>query len=112
MTDSDSQGSLVTLATRHGACVPPTHVQELLDKCCAKASASVFGGCTMVIGRHQQGHALALNVSGAEVGGGETAYTFRPAPVKEEFLLFMSGTMQVTAASQETMTMMGVRAGV
>ena len=66
------------------------------------------GGCTVVLARHRLGHTLALNVSGAEVGGGETAYTFRPAGVKDEFLLFMSDTLTVTAASQETMTMMGV----
>ena len=67
---------------------------------------------TVVLARHRLGHTLALNVSGAEVGGGETAYTFRPAGVKDEFLLFMSDTLTVTAASQETMTMMGVSIGV
>jgi hypothetical protein len=64
----------------------------------------------MIIGRHHKGHALPLTVCGAEVGGGETRYTFRSAGTKEEFLLFMSDTLTVTAASQETMTMMGVSA--
>jgi hypothetical protein len=74
--------------------------------------AQDHGGCSVVLARHRLGHCLALNVSGAEVGGGETAYTFRPAGVKDEFLLFMSDTLTVTAASQETMTMMGVSVGV
>ena len=63
----------------------------------------------MVIGKHRQGHAIALSVSGQEMGGGETAYTVRSAAVHEEFLLFMSDSLKVTAASQETMTMLGVR---
>ena len=63
----------------------------------------------MLIGRHRQGHCLAVNVSGQELGGGETAYTMRPAAVREEFLLFMSDTLTITGASQETMTMLGVR---
>ena len=63
----------------------------------------------MVVGRHRQGYAISLNVSGMEVGGGETQYTFRPAYSREEFLLFMSDTLTITAASHETMTMMGVR---
>ncbi len=80
-----------------------------MDLCSMRSQEQ--GGSTVVIARHRLGHAIAVNVSGAEVGGGETAYTFRPAGVKEEFLLFMSDTLAVTAASQETMTMMGVRAG-
>jgi hypothetical protein len=62
----------------------------------------------MIIGKHRQGHAVALSVTGQEMGGGETAYTVRSAAVREEFLLFMSDSLKVTAASQETMTMLGV----
>jgi len=43
------------------------------------------------------------------VGGGETAYTLRPVSGRDEFLLFMSDTLAITAVSQETMTMLGVR---
>ena len=81
--------------------------QEVLDAC--SAASSDHGGSTMVIGKHRQGHAIALSVSGQEMGGGETAYTVRSAAVHEEFLLFMSDSLKVTAASQETMTMLGVR---
>ncbi len=65
----------------------------------------------MVVGMHRQGHAVALGVLGLEVGGGETQYVFCPVDPKEEFLLFMSDTLEVTAASHETMTMLGVRSG-
>jgi hypothetical protein len=82
-------------------------VQDILDACSATATES--GASTLLIGSHRQGHAIALSASGLEVGGGETAYTFRPVNVKEEFLVFMSDTLAITAASQETMTMMGVR---
>jgi hypothetical protein len=54
---------------------------------------------------------VAMNMLGLEAGGGETQYTFRPAGSKEEFLLFMSDTLVITAASHETMTMMGVSGG-
>jgi hypothetical protein len=81
-------------------------VQDVLDKCSSRMDAT--GASTVLIGRHRQGYALPLTASGVEVGGGDTLYTFRPAAVREEFLLFMSDTLEVTAASQETCTMFGV----
>ncbi len=83
-------------------------LQSVLDKCSAQSKVS--GLPTVILGHHHHGYAIPLTVAGAEVGGGETAYTFRPAHISEEFLLFMSDSLTVTAASQETMTMLGVRA--
>jgi hypothetical protein len=83
--------------------------QDVLDKCSSRMDAT--GESTVVIGRHRQGYAIPISASGVEIGGGETMYTFRPAAVREEFLLFMSDTLEVTAASQETATMLGVRIG-
>ena len=82
-------------------------LQSLLDKCGAQA-VEEENDCSLIIGSHRQGHAIPLSVSEAEVGGGETAYTFRQVDLKEDFLLFMSDTLVITAASQETLTMMGV----
>ena len=90
----------------NGVCFLSLSLQEILDVC--SATSSDHGGSTMIIGKHRQGHAVALSVTGQEMGGGETAYTVRSAAVREEFLLFMSDSLKVTAASQETMTMLGV----
>jgi hypothetical protein len=82
--------------------------QSVLDMCSARTTKG-DSACSLLLGAHRQGHAIPLSVSGAEVGGGETAYTFRQVDLKEDFLLFMSDTLVITAASQETLTMMGVR---
>ena len=81
--------------------------QSVLDRCSAHATKG-DSACSLLLGAHRQGHAIPLSVSGAEVGGGETAYTFRQVDLKEDFLLFMSDTLVITAASQETQTMLGV----
>ena len=83
------------------------YAQEVLDRCSSLTEAS--GASTVLLGRHRQGYAVPLTTVGVEVGGSETSYTFRAAPVVDEFLLFMSDTLRVTAVSQETMTMLGVR---
>jgi hypothetical protein len=82
--------------------------QSVLDMCSARTTKG-DSACSLLLGAHRQGHAIPLSVSGGEVGGGETAYTFRQVDLKEDFLLFMSDTLVITAASQETLTMMGVR---
>jgi hypothetical protein len=88
---------------------PPTLlVQEFLDA--AIASIDVSGGTRVIVAQHRAGHCLALNLSGVEIGGGETSYTLRPALIRDEFLMFMSDTLAITAVSEETMTMLGVRA--
>ena len=84
-----------------------SRLQQVLDKCSAQYEAT--GAPTVILGKHHHGYAVPLTVCGQEVGGGETAYTFRPSVVREEFLLVMSDTLTITAASHETMTMMGVR---
>ena len=81
--------------------------QSVLDMCSARTTKG-DSACSLLLGAHRQGHAIPLSVSGVEVGGGETAYTFRQVDLKEDFLLFMSDTLVITAASQETLTMMGV----
>ena len=75
----------------------------------ALASIDNPGGSSIILGLHRAGYAIPINVSGVEVGGGETAYTMRPATGRDEFLLFMSDTLAITAVSHETMTMLGVR---
>jgi hypothetical protein len=74
----------------------------------ALATINNPSGSTIILGLHRAGYTIPLNVSGAEVGGGETAYTMRPATGRDEFLLFMSDTLAITAVSHETMTMLGV----
>ena len=49
-----------------------------------------------------------MYTSVTELGGGISTYLFRRAEVKEDYLLFASDTLSVTAVSQETMALMGV----
>ena len=97
----------VAVLTVPGVAAGCSRLQQVLDKCSAQYEAT--GAPTVILGKHHHGYAIPLTVCGQEVGGGETAYTFHPSVVREEFLLFMSDSLTITAASHETMTMMGVR---
>ena len=52
---------------------------------------------------------MVVTAAAAEVGGGEVSYYFMPASINDEFILFMSDTLEVTAVSQDTKSMLGVR---
>ena len=90
---------------------PPfaSYPQELLDKCAAQNDIDGINASYLIVGLHRSGYSLPLNATVNELGGGVSACLFRRAVVAEEFLMFMSDTLKITAVSQETMAMMGVR---
>ena len=82
--------------------------QEVLDKCATQGDTDGSNSSYLIVAQHRSGYALPVYASVNEVGGGVTACLFRRAVLSEEFLLFMSDSLKVTAVSQETMAMMGV----
>jgi hypothetical protein len=83
--------------------------QELLDSCISK---NLVPSSNLILGLHRSGFAFPMNACVNELGGGVSTYLFRRAEVREDFLLFMSDSLTVTAVSQETMSLMGVRLSV